>query len=40
MAGISPSDRYFKANLAKAGKKPVFSKSVPEASILKINNLQ
>ena len=31
---------YFTANLAEAGKKPVFPKPVPEAGILKINNLQ
>jgi len=32
--------RYFNANLPKAGKTPVFRKSVPEAVILKINSLQ
>jgi len=32
--------RYFIANLAEAGKKLVFSKSVHETGILKINNLQ
>ena len=31
--------RYFSANLAEAGKRPVFWKSVPEAGNLKINNL-
>jgi len=30
--------RYFTANLAEAGEKTVFWKSVPEAGILKINN--
>jgi len=32
--------RYFTANLAEAGKKPIFGKSVPEAGILKINALE
>ena len=32
--------RYFTANLAVAGKKPVFKKTVPEASIWKIKILQ
>jgi len=31
--------RYFIAKLAEAGKRPVFRKSVPEAGIVKINNL-
>jgi len=31
--------RYFTANLAEAGKRPAFWKSVPKAGILKINNL-
>jgi len=30
-----PDGRYFTANLAEAGKKPVFCKSVPEADLLK-----
>jgi len=30
--------RYFTANIAEAGKKLVFYKSVPEAGNLKINN--
>jgi len=34
-----PDGRYFTANLAEAGKRPVFSKSVPKAGILKISNL-
>jgi len=37
MAGAG--DQYFIANLVEVGKKPVFWKSVPEACILKINNL-
>ena len=32
--------RYFTANLAEAGTKSVFWKSVPEAGILKINALE
>jgi len=42
MAGIGPGmldGRYFTANLAEAGKRPVFWKSVPEAGMLKINEL-
>jgi len=35
-----PDGRYFTANLAEAGNKPVFWKSVPEAGILKINGLE
>jgi len=31
--------RYFTANLAEAGKRPVSRKSVSEAGIVKINNL-
>jgi len=34
-----PDDRYFTAKLAEAGKRPVFRKSVPQADVLKINNL-
>jgi len=30
--------RYFAANLAEAGKRPVFSKSVSEAGIVKIHS--
>ena len=39
---INRPGRYFTANLAEAGEieKPVFSKPVPEAGILKINDLQ
>jgi len=43
-AGISPAwpifnrpGRYFTAKLAVAGKRPVFSKFVPAAGILKMN---
>jgi len=32
--------KYFTANLAEAGKKAVFWKSVPEAGIVKINALE
>jgi len=35
-----PDGRYCTANLAEAGKKPVNLKPVPEAGILKTNNLQ
>jgi len=35
-----PDGRYFTANFAEAGKRPVFYKPVPEASILKVNNFQ
>jgi len=38
MAGIYRPGRYFTANSAEAGKRPVFWKSVPEAIILKMNN--
>jgi len=31
--------RHFTGKLAEAGKRPIFRKSVPEAGILKINNL-
>jgi len=34
-----PDGPYFTANSAEAGKRPVFWKSVPEAGIVKINNL-
>jgi len=35
-----PNGRYFTVNLAEAGKRPVFLKSLHEAGVLKINNLQ
>jgi len=40
MASFRRPGRYFAASLAEPGKKPVFSKPVPEAGILKANNLQ
>jgi len=39
MAGISPTSPVITANLAKAGKKLAFWKSVHETGILKINSL-
>jgi len=35
-----PDGRYFTADLAEASKKPFFFKSVSEAGILKINELE